>query len=107
MHFGMSGWMKFSNDESAYYRPKKATPGDDAEEWPPRFWKFNLELEGSPKCQVAFVDPRRLARIRLIDVAKEEMRQTSPLKENGTCDCDSRRSDILFRGTGINLAQCH
>jgi formamidopyrimidine-DNA glycosylase len=107
MHFGMSGWMKFSNDESAYYRPKKATPGDDAEEWPPRFWKFNLELEGSPKCQVAFVDPRRLARIRLIDVAKEEMRKTTPLKENGTSI--KQLEAILYpcKRYWQCLAQCH
>jgi formamidopyrimidine-DNA glycosylase len=29
------------------------------------------------------VDPRRLGRIRLVDVAAEEMRKTTPLKENG------------------------
>ncbi|KAF2691048.1 putative formamidopyrimidine-DNA glycosylase [Lentithecium fluviatile CBS 122367] len=79
MHFGMSGWMKFSNDDSTYYRPAK----EQAEEWPPRFWKFVLELEGTPVCQVAFVDARRLGRIRLVDAEKEEMRKTSPLKENG------------------------
>jgi len=79
MHFGMSGWMKFSNDETSYYRPAK----QEAEEWPPRFWKFILELDGSPDCQVAFVDARRLGRIRLVDVDKEMMRKTTPLKENG------------------------
>jgi formamidopyrimidine-DNA glycosylase len=81
MHFGMSGWMKFSNDDSAYYRPAKA----EGEEWPPRFWKFVLQLEmkEDPKIEVAFVDPRRLARIRLVDAKAEEMRNTTPLKENG------------------------
>lgn len=79
MHLGMTGWVRFSNDESAYYRPKKV----EEDEWPPRFWKFVLELKEDPKIEVAFVDPRRLARIRLVDVLAEEMRKTTPLKENG------------------------
>lgn len=79
MHLGMTGWVRFSNDESAYYRPKKV----EEPEWPPRFWKFVLQLKADPKIEVAFVDPRRLARIRLVDVAADEMRNTTPLKENG------------------------
>jgi len=79
MHFGMSGWMKFSNDSSAYYRPKKA----EEAEWPPRFWKFVLQLKEDSECEVAFVDARRLARIRLVDADAADMRKTSPLKENG------------------------
>lgn len=79
MHFGMSGWMKFSNDDSAYYRPAKA----EEEEWPPRFWKFVLEMKEDPKIEIAFVDPRRLARIRLVGAKAEDMRNTTPLKENG------------------------
>ncbi|KAH7095613.1 Formamidopyrimidine-DNA glycosylase N-terminal domain-containing protein [Paraphoma chrysanthemicola] len=79
MHFGMSGWMKFNNDDSAYYRPAKQAE----EEWPPKFWKFVLQLKEEPKSEVAFVDARRLARIRLIDAKAEDMRKTTPLKENG------------------------
>ncbi|KAJ4296686.1 hypothetical protein N0V90_006734 [Kalmusia sp. IMI 367209] len=79
MHFGMSGWMKFSNDDTAYYRPTKP----EEPEWPPKYWKFVLELEGEPDCQVSFVDARRLGRIRLVDAKAEDMRKTSPLKENG------------------------
>ncbi|KAJ4349283.1 hypothetical protein N0V95_004713 [Ascochyta clinopodiicola] len=79
MHLGMTGWIKFSNDDtSAYYKPKK-----EEADWPPRFWKFVLSLKGEPKCEVAFVDPRRLGRCRLIDAEAEDMRGTSPLKENG------------------------
>lgn len=79
MHLGMTGWIKFSNDDtSAYYKPKK-----EETDWPPRFWKFVLSLKGEPKCEVAFVDPRRLGRCRLIDAEAEEMRKTTPLKENG------------------------
>ncbi|KAH7385725.1 formamidopyrimidine-DNA glycosylase [Pyrenochaeta sp. MPI-SDFR-AT-0127] len=79
MHLGMTGWIKFSNDESAYYRPKKA----EQAEWPPRFWKFVLQLKEGPKSEVAFVDPRRLGRIRLVEADADEIRKTSPLKENG------------------------
>lgn len=79
MHFGMSGWMKFSNDESAYYRPTKP----EQSEWPPRFWKFILQLKEEPKCEIAFIDARRLSRVRLVDVEADQMRKTSPLKENG------------------------
>ncbi|KAH7085978.1 Formamidopyrimidine-DNA glycosylase N-terminal domain-containing protein [Paraphoma chrysanthemicola] len=79
MHFGMSGWMKFNNDDSAYYRPAKQAE----EEWPPKFWKFVLQLKEEPKSEVAFVDARRLARIRLIDAKADNMRKTTPLKENG------------------------
>jgi formamidopyrimidine-DNA glycosylase len=79
MHLGMSGWVKFSNDESAHYRPAKI----EEAEWPPKYWKFVLQLKEEPKAEVAFVDPRRLARIRLVDVDAEDMRKTTPLKENG------------------------
>jgi formamidopyrimidine-DNA glycosylase len=78
MHLGMTGWIEFSNDDSGHYKAKKK----DAE-WPPKFCKFRLEMEGKPECQVAFVDARRLARIRLVDVPASEMRKTTPLKENG------------------------
>jgi formamidopyrimidine-DNA glycosylase len=81
MHFGMTGWMKFSNDDASYYKSAK---GED-KSWPPRFMKFVLKLEGGDEDdrEVAFVDARRLARIRLVECEAEQMRKTSPLKENG------------------------
>ena len=79
MHFGMSGWMKFSNDPTSYYRTEK--PEDS--QWPPKFWKFILQMKVDPDCEVAFVDARRLGRIRLVNVAADRMRLTTPLKENG------------------------
>ncbi|KAL8873195.1 MAG: hypothetical protein Q9174_001297 [Haloplaca sp. 1 TL-2023] len=79
-HFGMAGWWKIKNEETAYYKPdKKRDDGD----WPPKYWKFALETAEEPKSEHAFVDFRRFARIRLVDCAAEEMRNTSPLKENG------------------------
>jgi len=87
MHLGMTGWIKFSNEETFYYKAKNEEMDKIAEkgaaEWPPRFWKFIMKMEGKPDCQAAFVDARRLARIRLVDVPAEEMRNTTPLKENG------------------------
>lgn len=84
MHFGMSGWMRFSNDGTSYYR-STGKPEDTT--WPPKFWKFVLQMEkgaGEEEgCEVAFVDARRLGRIRLVDVDAAMMRKSSPLKENG------------------------
>ncbi|TKA79378.1 hypothetical protein B0A55_02848 [Friedmanniomyces simplex] len=91
-HFGMTGWMKFDGEETAYY--KKAVVDDDLkkerEEWPPKYMKFLLKcgeekVDGQVReaVEAAFVDPRRLARIRLVDCAAEEIRKASPLKENG------------------------
>ncbi|GAB7348406.1 hypothetical protein MBLNU459_g6839t1 [Dothideomycetes sp. NU459] len=78
MHLGMTGWIKFSKDDSSYYRAKK---DEGKEEWPPKYWKFMLKTASED--EVAFVDPRRLARIRLVDVAADQLRNTTPLKENG------------------------
>jgi formamidopyrimidine-DNA glycosylase len=51
--------------------------------WPPKSWKFTLETDGEPKVQAAFTDARRLGRVRLLDCAAENIRNTTPLKENG------------------------
>lgn len=119
MHLGMTGWVKLSNIETGYYKPKKDSKdgekqakltdgigessgkvktkedGPEAvynnagstregeQEWPPKYYKFVMQMEGEPKVEAAFVDARRLGRIRLIDVPAEEMRDTTPLKENG------------------------
>ncbi|KAI9792612.1 MAG: hypothetical protein M1833_001065 [Piccolia ochrophora] len=80
LNLGMTGWIKFSNDESGHYKPTKT---QDPESWPPRFWKFILETKESPKTEAAFVDPRRLARIRLLDCPGEKIKQTKPLSDNG------------------------
>ncbi|KAI9748421.1 MAG: hypothetical protein M4579_007229 [Chaenotheca gracillima] len=79
LHCSMTGWFKFSNDDSAYYKPTKA----EDESWPPRFWKFILETKEDPKCEAAFVDPRRLGRIRLVDCEGDKIRQVAPLNQNG------------------------
>ena len=78
-HFGMAGWLKIRGEETFYYKTKK--PEDLT--WPPKHWKFTLETAEEPKYEAAFVDYRRFARIRLVDCAAEELRQMSPLKQNG------------------------
>lgn len=80
LHFGMSGYMRFSMDPEVTYRPKK----DEDVEWPPKYWKFIFDTESRDgPGQIAFVDARRLARIRLVDCPGDELRNNSPLKENG------------------------
>lgn len=80
MHFGMAGWFKIRDEETAYYKPAKP---DESREWPPKYWKFALETAEKPICEAAFVDFRRFARIRLLDCAAEDIRRISPLVENG------------------------
>jgi formamidopyrimidine-DNA glycosylase len=77
MHFGMTGWIKMNNVWTAYYDAKTG----EKDEWPPRFWKWRITVEDGT--EAAFVDARRLGRIRLVDVPADMMRKTSPLKENG------------------------
>lgn len=86
LHLGMSGWIKYSTEETGYY--KQAKKKDEQEEWPPnpKWTKFLLkcEAEGDREAvEVAFVDARRLGRIGLVECPAEEIRQNSPLKENG------------------------
>ncbi|KAL5000541.1 DNA glycosylase/AP lyase [Aspergillus recurvatus] len=79
MHFGMAGWLKIRDADTYYYRTDK--PED--KQWPPKYWKFLLETDGDPKTEAAFVDFRRLGRIRLVDCPADEIRKNTPLKENG------------------------
>lgn len=78
-HFGMAGWFEIRHEDTFYHKSTK--PKDLS--WPPEYWKFTFETAEEPKCEAAFVDFRRLARIRLIDCAAEDIRHVSPLKENG------------------------
>ena len=79
MHFGMAGWLKIKDADTYYYRSDK--PAD--KEWPPKYAKFILETSEDPKTEAAFVDARRLSRIRLVDCPGDEIRNYTPLKENG------------------------
>jgi formamidopyrimidine-DNA glycosylase len=79
MHFGMTGWLKMKHVDTRCYR----SPTPEAEPWPPRFWKFVLEADDDAKTAAAFVDARRLGRVRLVDCPGDEIRNYTPLRENG------------------------
>ncbi|KAK2599335.1 hypothetical protein N8I77_011101 [Diaporthe amygdali] len=83
MHLGMTGWCHIQNDRTAYTNYYKKMNPEEQEQWPPKYWKFQLETEGSPAVRVAFTDPRRFGRIRLVDCPGDQIRKTSPLVENG------------------------
>lgn len=55
----------------------------EADVWPPKYWKFQLVTDSDPKVEVAFTDPRRFGRIRLVDCPGDDIRSFTPLKENG------------------------
>ena len=79
MHFGMAGWFKIKDEETAYYKLKKP---EEQTDWPPKYTKFLLQT-AEDDTEAAFVDFRRFARIRLIDCDAAGIRNESPLKENG------------------------
>lgn len=56
---------------------------EELEAWPPKYWKFQLITEEEPVVEVAFTDPRRFGRVRLVDCPGESIRKYSPLVENG------------------------
>lgn len=87
MHLGMTGWIKCSVEETAYY--KRAKEDDKMPEaWPPEpkwtKWLIKCDAEGDREAvELAFVDARRLGRISLVDCEADDIRNHSPLKENG------------------------
>lgn len=88
MHLGMTGWIKFSVEETGYY--KQAKESKTVEEWPPKYMKWLIKcdaekVDGQDRepVEVAFIDARRLARIRLVECDADKIRDNSPLKENG------------------------
>lgn len=83
MHFGMTGWIHIKGEKTAYTNYYKKMKPEDADAWPPKFWKFHLETKESPSVSVAFTDPRRFGRVRLVDCPGDTIRKHSPLVENG------------------------
>lgn len=81
MHFGMAGWLRFKSEHTFYYRKKD----DEDEQWPPKYWKLMFETDGKgdDKIEAAYVDLRRFGRVRLVDCPGKDIRQYSPLVENG------------------------
>ena len=80
-HFGMTGWFHIRGDTASHYR-RNGVDSEDPE-WPPKYAKLTLETAGPSKAEAAYTDSRRFGRIRLVDCAAEDIRNTTPLKENG------------------------
>ncbi|KHO01718.1 formamidopyrimidine-DNA glycosylase [Metarhizium album ARSEF 1941] len=83
MHFGMTGWVHIKGQQTAYTNYYKRMKPDELEQWPPKFWKFQIKTEGKPEVEVAFTDARRFGRVRLLDCPGADIRNHTPLKENG------------------------
>lgn len=101
LHFGMTGWitvkgikthfiaMENGGDKKARDQISQGTldagievSNDPDMVWPPKFTKFILEADDDT--QVAFTDPRRLGRVRLLEAANEqELFKQDPLSRNG------------------------
>lgn len=79
----MTGWIVFKQAPEAHYRADREDDSQKEFDWPPRFVKFMLKTDDDGENDIAFVDPRRLGRVRLIDEPKGDIRKLSPLKENG------------------------
>ncbi|KAH9927474.1 uncharacterized protein BXZ73DRAFT_48770, partial [Epithele typhae] len=68
LHFGMTGMLQVKGQRAMRYRENGKSKTASDEEWPPRFMKFVVHLRGDSdedETQVAFLDARRLGRIRL------------------------------------------
>jgi formamidopyrimidine-DNA glycosylase len=77
------GWVHIENERTAYTNYYKKMKPNQVEDWPPKHWKFRLETYGEPSVRVAFTDPRRFGRVRLVHCPGESIRSFSPLVENG------------------------
>ncbi|KAF4125647.1 formamidopyrimidine-DNA glycosylase [Geosmithia morbida] len=77
------GWVHIRGDKTAYTNYYKKMKESELDQWPPRFWKFQVVTEGVPETEIAFTDPRRFGRVRLVHCPGESIRQYSPLVENG------------------------
>ncbi|GJE87859.1 formamidopyrimidine-DNA glycosylase N-terminal domain-containing protein [Phanerochaete sordida] len=72
LHFGMTGMLQVKGQLATYY---KETPKKASTDWPPRFMKFNMHLHDpatSTTTEVAFLDARRLGRVRLVAAPRAE-----------------------------------
>ncbi|WVN87134.1 uncharacterized protein L203_102310 [Cryptococcus depauperatus CBS 7841] len=69
MHFGMTGMIQLKGQEPTWYRRR---PKESADIWPPRVNMHILSLEpqdgsvGNERRELAFIDARRLGRLRLV-----------------------------------------
>jgi formamidopyrimidine-DNA glycosylase len=94
----MTGWIHFKNDPAYGYRGE-GKPLETS--WPPRFHKFLFRLKDSDD-ELAFVDSRRLGRVRLIHHDGYDLRNVPPLSMNGP---DPVQTPISFEWLQEQLAK--
>ena len=117
LHMGMTGAIIIENEKIPQYKAFKV----EAETWPPRFTKLELELSNGTR--IAFCDPRRLGRIRLrkspaldspplSNLAKDPYLEVFDVKYLDSKLCDTSapikavllEQDRVFSGIGNYLA---
>ncbi|CAN3356308.1 hypothetical protein DICA2_C01816 [Diutina catenulata] len=93
MHFGMTGMIKLhgldshlifmENGGDKKVKNGEAVQSEGDAEWPPRFTKFQLWFDND--IELAFRDPRRLARVKFFEsvLSEEELMAMAPLKVLG------------------------
>ncbi|GAA6029297.1 hypothetical protein JCM8097_003609 [Rhodosporidiobolus ruineniae] len=114
-HFGMSGMAHIRGEPSPVYRVPRSKGA--AEDWPPKYCKTCITFsepdgedggEGAEVGQWAFCDPRRLGRIKLVEVEDGgEVEKVPPLSELGADpllnmpSVDSLRASLAKRNAPI------
>lgn len=97
-HLGMTGTLRVQGAKALQYvNAKKNDP--DAEKWPPKFWKVELEMEDGTR--FAFTDARRFGRIKLL----AEPRLEPPVSEMGFDPLHEMPSLEIFR-EGLRKRSC-
>ncbi|KAG0640691.1 DNA glycosylase/AP lyase [Tuber brumale] len=79
MHLGIAGWVFFKNDPYSHYYAREKPEFTD---WPPKGEIFHLKIHGSQD-EAMFADPRRMARLQLMDCSSKDIPERAPLSALG------------------------
>ncbi|KAI9217528.1 Formamidopyrimidine-DNA glycosylase N-terminal domain-containing protein [Blastocladiella britannica] len=114
IHLGMTGSLRIKGLGNTEYRTGKIAYADEAEEWPPRYWRFHLRLtettvrDAALPSEMALSDPRRLGKVMLVRAAdRDALFSVSPLMGLGfdpllaMPNADEYVSAIRFRAAAI------
>ena len=64
IHLGMTGSFAAIDSKGTVHTAHYINSKVDASSWPPKFWKFHMEMDDG--CRVAFIAIRRFERVRLV-----------------------------------------